>query len=565
MPKAKRSLQKKLDSVQALKHSLIESREIVHAIRNGRIDALVVDGQQGEQVVVLQGAEHPYRVLVESINDGAATLDSHGTVLYSNKRFADILNVAPENFVGTLLQSHFSSPGREKLEQLIHSALTDSSDGEITLDVAGERQRLIHFSFNPVRNSQNQNICVVATELTELMEASEALRSNEESLRLLSARLLQLQDEERRRIARDLHDTTGQKLAIQSILLARLDKTCKGLDEESRKLLAECKTLNGQLVEEVRTVSYLLHPPLLDELGLASAVEWYAEGFARRTGIATDVKISPKFMRLPPDIEVTFFRIVQESLTNVHRYSGSSKAYVRLKATDDQIVVEVGDDGKGIEPGKLNAKNGTVAPLGVGIQGMTERMRQLSGKLEIKSKPKNGTLVVASLPIARLQHSDSQDSAANSNSQSADTQNDTPQSGLPRKRILIADDHEMLRRGVCTALQKQTGWELCGEAVNGREAVEKATRLQPDLVIMDVEMPVLNGLAAAREILRICPQTKILIFTVHESDQIVKDIYAAGVHACLSKDKGGRDLLRVVKELLEDNVPYPSASAAQGA
>jgi len=565
MPKAKRVLKNTPDPVEGLKHSLIESRDIVHAIRNGRIDALVVDGQEGQQIVVLQGAEHPYRVLVESINDGAATLDSNGTVLYSNKRFAEILNIAPENFVGSKLQSHFSSSGRQKLEQLIRNALTDSTNGEITLDVPGGRQRLIRFSLNPVRSLENQNVCVVATELTELMEASEALRSNEESLRQLSARLLQLQDEERRRIARDLHDTTGQKLAIQSILLARLDKTSKGLDEESRKLLAECKMLNVQLVEEVRTVSYLLHPPLLDELGLASAVEWYAEGFARRTGIATDVKISPKFMRLPPDIEVTFFRIVQESLTNVHRYSGGSKAYVRLKATDDQIVVEVGDDGKGIEPGKLNAKNGTVAPLGVGIQGMTERMRQLSGKLEIKSKPKSGTLVVASLPIARLRHSDSQDSAeANGNSQpAAQTQGENPQSSVPRKRILIADDHEMLRRGVCTALQKQTEWELCGEAVNGREAVERATRLQPDLVIMDVEMPVLNGLAAAREILRNCPQTKILIFTVHESDQMVKDIYAAGVHACLSKDKGGRDLLRVVKELLEDNVSYSSASAAQ--
>ena len=565
MPKAKPVLKNTPDPVEDLKHSLIESRDIVHAIRNGRIDALVVDGQEGQQIVVLQGAEHPYRVLVESINDGAATLDSNGTVLYSNKRFAEILNIAPENFVGSKLQSHFSSSGRQKLEQLIRNALTDSTNGEITLDVPGGRQRLIRFSLNPVRSLENQNVCVVATELTELMEASEALRSNEESLRQLSARLLQLQDEERRRIARDLHDTTGQKLAIQSILLARLDKTSKGLDEESRKLLAECKMLNGQLVEEVRTVSYLLHPPLLDELGLASAVEWYAEGFARRTGIATDVKISPKFMRLPPDIEVTFFRIVQESLTNVHRYSGGSKAYVRLKATDDQIVVEVGDDGKGIEPGKLNAKNGTVAPLGVGIQGMTERMRQLSGKLEIKSKPKSGTLVVASLPIARLRHSDSQDSAeANGNSQpAAQTQGENPQSSVPRKRILIADDHEMLRRGVCTALQKQTEWELCGEAVNGREAVERATRLQPDLVIMDVEMPVLNGLAAAREILRNCPQTKILIFTVHESDQMVKDIYAAGVHACLSKDKGGRDLLRVVKELLEDNVSYSSASAAQ--
>src|SRR5258706_159532 len=439
MAKAKRAPEKSRESVEALKNSLRESRDIVHAIRNENVDAFVVGGSQAEQVVVLQGAEHPYRVLVESINDGAATLDADGTVLYANRRFADILNVPPDHFVGTPLQNHFSTAGREKLEQLIRKALTDSSDGEITLDVPGERQRLIRFSFNPVRNSLNQNICVVATELTELMEASEALRSNEESLRQLSARLLQLQDEESRRIARDLHDTNGQKLAIQSILLARLENTAKGLYEESRKLLTECKTLNGQLVEEVRTVSYLLHPPLLDELGLASAVEWYAEGFARRTGIATDVKISPQFLRLPPDIEVTFFRIVQESLTNVHRYSGSSKAYVRLKATEDQVTVEIGDYGKGIEPGKLIAKDGTVAPLGVGIQGMTERMRQLSGKLEIQSKPKSGTLVIATLPMARVRASTEAAAQDDDPQSDADSQTSDPTGSLVRKRILVAD------------------------------------------------------------------------------------------------------------------------------
>jgi PAS domain S-box-containing protein len=555
MAKAMRPLQKSAASPDTLKTSSKESLEIVNAIRNGRIDAVVVDSQQGEQIVVFQGAEHPYRVLVETINDGAATLDADGTVLYSNKRLAEILNVSPERFVGTPLQSHFPPLGREKLEQLIHQALTGSSDGEITLDVKGQRQRLIHFSLSPVRNSQRQDVCVVATELTELMEASEALRSKEESLRLLSARLLQLQDEERRRISRDLHDTTGQKLAFQSMLLGRIGKTAKDLDTESRALLDECQALNGQLVEEVRTVSYLLHPPLLDEMGLASAVQWYAEGFSRRTGIVTDVKISPKFGRLSPDVEVTFFRIVQESLTNVHRYSGSSRAYVHLKGAEDQVIVEVGDYGKGIEREELNARDGTVAPLGVGIQGMTERMRQLSGKLEIKSKPKSGTVVIATLPIARPQAADSQQAAPASE----------PTADVVKKRILIADDHEMLRQGLRTALQKEAGWEICGEAVNGQEAVEMASALRPDLIVMDFEMPVLNGLAAAREISRNCPQTKILIFTIHGSDQVAKDIYAAGAHACVSKDRAGRDLLLVAKELLQSSFSSLSATNAAGA
>ena len=564
MPKVKRPAGSALGSSVSLKADMppTESQEIIHAIRSGRIDALVVAGERGDQVVVLQDAELPYRLLIETISDGAATLDSDGIVLYANKRFLEMLSVSSERFIGTPLQNHFPSSGREALEKLIRSAQHDSRQGEISLEGKGGRPRIIRLSLNPVRISGHHTICVVATELTELLEANEALRSNEESLRQLSARLLQLQDEERRRIARDLHDTSGQKLAIQSMLLNQLESIASGLDAQSRQVLAECKSLTGQLVEEIRTVSYLLHPPLLDELGLASAVKWYTEGFSRRTGIDTEVSISSSFQRLPRDIEVTLFRIVQESLTNVHRYSGSPKAYVRVKSTDDQIVLEIGDFGRGIQQETLNARLGSIAPIGVGIQGMTERMRQLSGKLEITSRANKGTLVTATLPMAYLRTSGSQDVAVPEADPRprAGNRKSGPKQNVELKRILVVDDHEMLRRGVCTLLETELGLEICGQAVDGQDAIEKAAALKPDLVIIDVDMPVLNGLAATREILRNRPQTKVLVFTVHESDQIVKDIYAAGAHACLSKDKGGRNLLRVIKELFESNPTYSTAN-----
>jgi two-component system, NarL family, sensor kinase len=380
----------------------IESEEILHAIRNGRVDALVVAGEQGDQVVILQGSEHPYRVLVETINDGAATLESDGTVLYANKRFMEILNVRPEKFIGTSLQSHFSPSGGQIVQELIDKARRESSQGEVSLDGSDGRQRMIRFSLNPVINSEYRNICVVAMELTELFKASEALRSNEESLRKLSARLLQLQDEERRRIARDLHDTTGQTLSVQSMLLDQLDRILTGPEEESRRLLAECRTMNKQVIEELRTVTYLLHPPLLDELGLASAIQWYVEGFSRRTSIETEVDISSKFPRMSNEVEVALFRVIQESLSNVHRYSESPKAYVHINSTAGQVVLKVGDYGKGMPPRTLNGSHGKVAPIGVGIQGMTERMRQLGGKLEITSRANRGTLVTATLPHAPL-------------------------------------------------------------------------------------------------------------------------------------------------------------------
>jgi signal transduction histidine kinase len=224
---------------------------------------------------------------------------------------------------------------------------------------------------------------------------------SEEALRQLSARLLQLQDEERRHIASDLHDITGQKLAVQSMALAQvLNRKPTNLDAESRRILMECAGLNKQVSEEIRTLSYLLHPPLLDELGLSSAVKWYVEGYERRTGIRVKLEMAPDLMRLAPDVEVTLFRVIQESLTNVHRYSDSTEAYLRLKVTSNKIELQIGDFGKGMHPDMIDSKTGKMVRLGVGIQGMNERIRQLSGKLEITSRPNQGTVVTATLPVS---------------------------------------------------------------------------------------------------------------------------------------------------------------------
>lgn len=406
-------------------------------------------------------------------------------------------------------------------------------------------------------------ICMVATDLTELAEANDALRSNEQSLRLLSTRLLKVQDDERRRIARDLHDITGQKLAFQSIALSQiLNRKSSGLDPESRRALLECSALSKQVGDEIRTLSYLLHPPLLDELGLSSAVKWYVEGFEHRSGIKVNVEIDSDFVRLSPDVEVTLFRVIQESLTNVHRYSASPNAFVRLKATSNEIELQIGDSGKGMSQDTLDAKTGKVVPLGVGIQGMRERIRQLAGKLEITSQPNQGTLVKATLPLSTAQASEE---SAVSPALLSPTHASAPSSAhrTSRKQILIADDHEMLRRGLRSMLEKELAWEICGEAVDGQDAVDKAAELHPDLVILDINMPVLNGLAAVRQIRRNSPGTKILIFTVHDSDQTVKEIQAAGAHGILSKSNASEDLLRVVKELLASK--QASSAAARSA
>jgi len=260
------------------------------------------------------------------------------------------------------------------------------------------------FGAKRTRSSEAENIVkaiksVAATELTELIEANEALKSNQESLRLLSARLLQLQDEERRHIARDLHDITGQKLAFQSMTLSALQtKQCPNLDAEAQQALSESLALNKEISAEIRSLSYLLHPPLLDELGLSSAARWYAAGFTKRTGIPIDVDVPQEIRRLSPDAEVAIFRVLQESLTNVQRYANTARARLCILTTEDDIKVEIEDYGQGIQA-RSKSPQESIECLGVGIQGLTERIRQLGGRLEITSGPKRGTLVTATIPL----------------------------------------------------------------------------------------------------------------------------------------------------------------------
>lgn len=544
---------------RALQGRVAELEQVLGAIRHGEVDALVVKVPEGERVFLLQGAEHPYRVLVETINEGAAALDGQGTILYANSRFAQFAGVPLEKFIGTQLHEYVSPGELSKLQALLDRSARTSAKGEIELAHKSGEKRLIRLSLSPVKDADLQTVCAVATDLSELADANEALKTNEEALRQLSTRLLELQDEERRRIARDLHDITGQKLALQCIALSRMTRLlAPTANEEARESIAQCLELTNQISEEIRTLSYLLHPPLLDELGLPSAVKWYAQGFEKRTAIHVDVDIVPDLPRLRPDAEVALFRVVQESLTNVHRYSGSPTAYVRVRREQDDFKLEVGDFGKGMQVEKSKAPSGELAPLGVGIQGMQQRIRQLSGRLEVLSELGKGTLVIASLPIPGLCLA-ADESSPVSNVEKTE-KSSRGKTSLPR-RILIADDHELLRRGVRSMLENEADFQVCGEATDGIDAVEKSIKLKPDLVILDVNMPSLNGLAAVRQILRARPETKVLIFTVHDSGQTAQESFHAGAHGFLSKGRAGRDLIAAVRSVLDgDQFPRYASS-----
>ncbi len=247
------------------------------------------------------------------------------------------------------------------------------------------------------RRHHNETLLRAQSELEEkVQERTADLDAVNRNLRELSARLMQLQDEERRRIARELHDSVGQTLAALAMNLSLV----RGDVERLATIVAalnDSESLVREMSKEVRTISHLLHPPLLDEAGLASAIRWYADGFAQRSRIKVDLDLPDDLERLPSEMETAVFRVVQECLTNIHRHSGSPVAKIYLRQRHDRVVVEVADKGKGIPLEKQEELASTGTP-GVGIRGMRERLRQLGGILEIASS-ENGTTVAVQLPV----------------------------------------------------------------------------------------------------------------------------------------------------------------------
>ena len=561
MSKRKRQPSRASQEVSDLQGRVAELEETLRAIRMGEVDAVLVSGPQGDQVFTLQGAEHPYRLMVETIDEGAATLADDGTVLYANRSFAEIFDAPLEKFIGAPLNDFVFGEDRELLATLIADAGINIVRGEIRLDSHRQHPRTIRLTLSPVRERGVHTICVVATELTELIETNEALRVSELSLRQLSARLLKLQDEERRRIARDLHDTTGQKIAVLSMTLDRLAKLVDTRKVDVKDALMESRDVVGKIGEEIRTLSYLLHPPLLDECGLASAVLWYAEGFKKRSGIHLSVSIDEELVRLTTDAETALFRVLQESLTNVHRYSGSPSAEIRIFQSASTVHLEIVDHGKGVKAGTERPAFAGAPTLGVGIPGMRERIRQLGGQLEVEFS-NEGTRVHASLPVQASAEESVSQSTSELYRDKENFQANSRQRPKIRRRILIADDHEVIRRGLRGLVESQEEWSVCGEAIEGNEAISKTRELRPDLLILDVGMPGVSGIEAASQILKDDPNMKILFFTMYDSPQMMRELSRVGAWGYVAKARAGNDLVDAVRIILDGKKFFPRIASA---
>lgn len=380
----------------------------------------------GEASIVLRRTEERFRLLVDAVQDYAIfMLDVEGHVSSWNTGAARIKGYGVSEIIG----KHFSifypeediragKPARELEVAAWEGRFEDEGwrlrkDGSrfwanvILTAIKDDTGTLIGFA--KVTRDYSEKILAseaLRREIAERTEAQRKLHDSEKSLRQLSLRLLQTQDEERRRIGRDLHDSVGQYLVGLKMKVDSLKSAAERTQREDFSELAECSQMIEEAIKEVRTISYILFPPMLEELGLKSAIPWYLEGFTKRSGIKTTFEISPEFDRIRSDLELALFRVLQESLTNVHRHSGSSTALVRLYSHGPTVVLQVTDSGKGTQTKNLESPAyDLMGAFGVGLRGMSERMRHLRGELEISSTD-GGTTITATLPLRDSEASD---------------------------------------------------------------------------------------------------------------------------------------------------------------
>jgi signal transduction histidine kinase/AmiR/NasT family two-component response regulator len=494
----------------------------------------------------------PLSFLMDSLTVGVAIAASDGELLYTNCRFLEMMGQSlskpsPE----TNLRAFVDPVSWPPLKEAMLQGALETREGEIRVGNSNGGPQTIRVSFAPFPGSRG-TVRIAATDVTDLARAQNDLRLSQSSMTSLSARVLELQDDERRRLARDLHDTVGQEIVVVLMTLETIARTWDKHDSSARNNLLEAVGWLRNVESEIRTFSYLLHPPLLDDMGLASALGWYMEGFSKRSGVSVQLSVPDNLPRLSLQVETALFRITQESLSNVIRHSQSKQAWVRIALEPHCLKLSVRDEGRGFDQ---MAYGGSV-PSGVGIEGMRGRLKSLGGNLDLQSGPQ-GTEVIASVPLRsnETMRSDNLRTTLRQDPETART------ASTRTKRILIVDDHEVARKGIRFLLTAEEDFEICGEAQDGLEAFEKVQQLHPDLVILDLNMPNGGGLAAAHRIRRAGLTPKILMYTTHTFHGLERMARAADCDGFVLKANASQDLIRGIRAVLRGEEFYSSLDA----
>jgi PAS domain S-box-containing protein len=380
-----------VSAFRGLTSRLAVAEETLRAIRSGEVDSVMVAGKEGSQVFTLDGAEHAYRLLIESMNEGALMMTVDKMILYANENFARMVKCPLEQVTGNSFRRFLSTADQARLRPLMKRSAKEGSKIQMQLNCGDGSQLPVQISIQELdRNGSDQmTIGMVVTDLTES-------RRNEERLRALTHRVVQAQETERGRVALELHDHITQLLCailVRSQTLAnQLPAREKLLKREALKL----RELLGEAAEEVERISHNLRPSILEQLGLAAILRVAGIEFAKRTGLSLKLACVQLTVRLPGDIELTLYRILQEALQNVMLHARARHVKVNLTMKGDFVQLVVHDDGISFDPEHPPARRKQQGRLG--LLGMRERAAYVGGTLNVESAPGKGTIITAKIP-----------------------------------------------------------------------------------------------------------------------------------------------------------------------
>ena len=401
-------------------------------------------------------------------------------------------------------------------------------------------------------------IVALLVERTSRRRAEGVLRESQRELRALTGRLLQAQETERRRIARELHDDLNQSLALIAVELDLLAQNPPGpgdaLDGRVRELSGRVK----QLSSAVHDLSHQLHPAKLEQLGLVAAVRGLCGELGRAHGLGIDFAAEGVPSSIPADTALCLYRIAQEALSNVIKHSGARHARVELRGSPDAVSLGIADDGSGFDPGSVAGKGG------LGLVGMRERLRLVGGEISIDSRPSGGTRIDVRIPLVAPADAATGRRFAPATDRSYHEPGDasTPrEAAMRRPRVLLADDHRLVREAFARLLEPDC--DVVGAVADGRALLAAAPELRPDIVVLDIAMPLLNGLDAARQLKRLMPEVKLIFLTVSEDPDLAAEAFRAGASGYLLKNSAASELLKSIQEVSQGR-SYVTPLATQG-
>ncbi|MEN6497601.1 MAG: response regulator [Thermoguttaceae bacterium] len=535
----------------------------------GAVNVLVDITARRQAEEALRESEHFSRKVMESSLTGIYVYDlASGQHLYINPEYErltgytlDDLNAMGREFSSTCFHSEEPPRGLDHLDQLVRTRDGESveieyryrrSDGQwiwclsrdsvFSRDEHGNVRQLIGSFLDITQRKQaEEQLKILNQTLEERVAERTALAEWRASqLQKLATELTQAEERERRRVARVLHDHLQQLLVATQLALSTTSRKVQGSGlasglERARHLLAEA-------IEESRTLTAELSPPVLYDRGLAAGLEWLGRQTEDKYPLTVEVKADPAVEPMDDAIKVFVFEAAREFVLNAVKHGHATSVTIRLSNLDgDYIRLAVADNGVGCAPERLNPRSDAG---GFGLFSIRERLDLLGGKLEIASAPGQGTTATLIAP-----HKGIRRPVVSGRTGLAPDQTALPDGTLPHKgriRVLLADDHPMLRKGLAEMLLEQPGLDLIGEAGDGQEAVEKAIQLRPDVVLMDVSMPRMDGIEATRRIKGTAPEIRIIGLSMHEQNDMASTMRDAGASDYLMKTAAAEELIDAI-------------------